>query len=239
MGSGADIAKETGSMIITDDNFSTIVNGVEEGRHAYNNIRKVIYLLLSTGFSEVLLYALSILFGLPIPLTAIQLLWLNLISNGVQGDTLAFEKDTDDVMKRKQNIAKEDIINRLLLSEIAISATTMAVIEFAFYIYLIMFSGLEIETVRAYMLTLMVFMENVHIFNCRSEYVSCFKISARNNWALIASIVFTSVVQLAIVSIPSVAGFFGLSVIPAGNAAWLLVLTAPVIVVMEIFKRIA
>lgn len=73
MGSGTDIAKETGNMIIVDDNFSSIVNGVEEGRKAYNNIRKVIYLLLSTGFSEIILFVFTIIFGMPIPLVAIQL----------------------------------------------------------------------------------------------------------------------------------------------------------------------
>ena len=110
MGSGTDIAKETGNMIITDDNFSTIVKGVEEGRKAYNNIRKVIYLLLSTGFSEIILFVFSIIFNLPIPLTAIQLLWLNLITNGIQGDALAFENDAENVLKEK--VKKQTIFDK-------------------------------------------------------------------------------------------------------------------------------
>ena len=120
MGSGTDIAKDTGNMIITDDNFSTIVKGVEEGRRAYNNIRKVIYLLLSTGFSEIILFVLSIIFNLPIPLIAIQLLWLNLITNGIQGDALAFEEDKENVLNKK--IKRQKIYDNLMIKEITISA---------------------------------------------------------------------------------------------------------------------
>ena len=134
MGSGTDIAKDTGNMIITDDNFSTIVKGVEEGRRAYNNIRKVIYLLLSTGFSEIILFVLSIIFNFPIPLLAIQLLWLNLITNGIQGDALAFEEDKENVLNKK--IKKQKIFDNLMIKEITISAIIMSVLEFVFYVYL-------------------------------------------------------------------------------------------------------
>lgn len=235
MGSGSDIAKETGNMIIVDDNFSTIVKGIEEGRRAYNNIRKVIYLLLSTGFSEVILYTLSIICGLPIPLTAIQLLWLNLISNGIQGDALAFEKDTEDVMRQKVRKKDESIMNKLLISEILLSSFVMAMVEFVFYICLLR-TNMDIGIIRTYMLTLMVFMENIHIFNCRSETTSCFKISGINNRFLILSIIITSMIQLTIIRVPSIASFFGLTTVSIDTAGLLFGLTIPVIVVMELFK---
>lgn len=238
MGSGTDIAKETGNMIIVDDNFSSIVNGIEEGRRAYNNIRKVIYLLLSTGFSEVILYTLSVVLGLPIPLTAIQLLWLNLISNGIQGDALAFEKDIEDVMKKKVRGRNENIVNKLLVLEILVSSVVMALIEFVFYVYLLKNTSLDIVVVRTYMLTLMVFMENIHIFNCRSETISCFKIPGLNNRFLIFSIVITSLIQLMIINVPSIASFFGLSVLTLNQAVPLFILTLPLIFVMEMFKRL-
>ena len=91
MGSGTDVAKDTGEMIITDDNFASIVGGIEEGRFAYANVRKVIYLLISTGMAEIILFSLAIFTGLPIPLLAVQLLWLNLVTNGIQDVALAFE----------------------------------------------------------------------------------------------------------------------------------------------------
>lgn len=234
MGSGTDIAKETGKMVITDDNFSTIVKGVEEGRRAYNNIRKVIYLLLSTGFSEIILFVLSILFNLPIPLMAIQLLWLNLISNGVQGDALAFENDEENVLKRK--IKEQKIFDTLMIKEIGISAIIMSVIEFILYIYLYKIKEFNIELVRTYLLTLMVFMENIHIFNCRSERISMFKVKLDNNRFLIFSIIITSIIQLIIVTNQIFANFFGLVTIPIENAIVLLLLTIPLIITMEIFK---
>lgn len=200
MGSGTDIAKETGNMIITDDNFSTIVKGVEEGRKAYNNIRKVIYLLLSTGFSEIILFVFSIIFNLPIPLTAIQLLWLNLITNGIQGDALAFEKDDENVLKEK--IKKQTIFDKLMIKEIAISSIVMAAIEFIFYVYLLKIRKTEIILARSYLLTLMVFMENIQIFNCRSEKKSAFKVPGENNRFLIISIILTLCIQTLIVRVP-------------------------------------
>ena len=217
MGSGTDIAKETGSMIIVDDNFSSIVHGIEEGRRAYNNIRKVIYLLLSTGFSEIILFIFSIIVGLPIPLLAIQFLWLNLISNGIQGDALAFEKDKEDVMNKKTKRKKEVIFNKLLITKT---------------------KQYDITTIRSLLLTLMVFIENIHIFNCRSENLSIFKIPIKNNIFLIASIIITTLIQILIVTNESLASIFKLSVISGRQIIILLILTIPVIIIMEIFKLI-
>ena len=235
MGSGTDIAKETGNMIITDDNFSTIVKGVEEGRKAYNNIRKVIYLLLSTGFSEIILFVFSIIFNLPIPLTAIQLLWLNLITNGIQGDALAFEKDDENVLKEK--VKKQTIFDKLMIKEIAISSIMMAAIEFIFYVYLLKIRKTEIILARSYLLTLMVFMENIQIFNCRSEKKSVFKVPGENNRFLIISIILTLCIQTLIVRVPELSGFFGLKTIEMTKIGALFLLTIPIIIVMEIFKK--
>ena len=235
MGSGTDIAKDTGNMIITDDNFSTIVKGVEEGRRAYNNIRKVIYLLLSTGFSEIILFVLSIIFNLPIPLLAIQLLWLNLITNGIQGDALAFEEDKENVLNKK--IKRQKIFDNLMIKEITISAIIMSVLEFVFYVYLYRIKNLDITLVRSYLLTFMVFLENIQIFNCRSERISMFKISGNNNRFLIISIILTLCIQTIIVRIPETAGFFRLTTIPIENIGMLFLGTIPLIIVMEIFKK--
>ena len=235
MGSGTDIAKETGNMIITDDNFSTIVKGVEEGRKAYNNIRKVIYLLLSTGFSEIILFVFSIIFNLPIPLTAIQLLWLNLITNGIQGDALAFEKDDENVLKEK--VKKQTIFDKLMIKEIAISSIVMAAIEFIFYVYLLKIRKTEIILSRSYLLTLMVFMENIQIFNCRSEKKSVFKVPGENNRFLIISIILTLCIQTLIVRVPELSGFFRLRTIEMTKIGALFLLTIPIIIVMEIFKK--
>ena len=236
MGSGTDIAKDTGDMIITDDNFSSIIKGVEEGRRAYNNIRKVIYLLLSTGFSEIILFVLAIIFNLPIPLVAIQLLWLNLITNGVQGDALAFEKDKEDVLSKK--VKKQKIFDKLMINEILVSAITMSVIEFIFYFYLYKIKNLDIVLVRTYLLTLMVIIENIQIFNCRSERLSIFKITGSNNRFLMISIIITLCLQVIIVRSQEMANIFKLTTISIENIGALFLLAIPVLVVMEIFKKV-
>ena len=236
MGSGTDIAKDTGNMIITDDNFSSIIKGVEEGRRAYNNIRKVIYLLLSTGFSEIILFVLAIIFNLPIPLVAIQLLWLNLITNGVQGDALAFEKDKEDVLSKK--VKKQKIFDKLMINEILVSAITMSVIEFIFYFYLYKIKNLDIVLVRTYLLTLMVIIENIQIFNCRSERLSLFKIPGSNNRFLMISIIITLCLQVIIVRSQEMANIFKLTTISIENIGALFLLAIPVWVVMEVFKKV-
>lgn len=100
MGSGTDVAKETSSMIITDDSFKSIVAGIKEGRCAYSNIRKISYMLLSCGVAEVLFFILSIVFNKPMPLVAIQLLWLNIVTDGLQDLALSFEKQKMALLMR-------------------------------------------------------------------------------------------------------------------------------------------
>ena len=238
MGSGTDIAKETGNMIIADDNFSNIVKGIEEGRRAYNNIRKVIYLLLSTGFSEIILFILTIFLGLPIPLLAIQLLWLNLISNGIQSNALAFEKDIEDVMKKKVKSKDEKIFNKLLISEIAISALSMAIIELILYVYLLKVKNYGMTLIRTILLTLMVFIENIHIFNCRSEKISTFKIPESNNRFLILSIIITTIIQIIIVSSRPLANLLNLTTLTNSQIVFLLLLAIPIIIIMELYKKL-
>ena len=238
MGSGTDIAKETGNMIIADDNFSNIVKGIEEGRRAYNNIRKVIYLLLSTGFSEIILFILTIFLGLPIPLLAIQLLWLNLISNGIQSNALAFEKDIEDVMKKKVKSKDEKIFNKLLISEIAISALSMAIIELILYVYLLKVKNYDMTLIRTILLTLMVFIENIHIFNCRSEKISAFKIPESNNRFLILSIIITTIIQIIIVSSRPLANLLNLTTLTNSQIVFLLLLAIPIIIIMELYKKL-
>ena len=148
------------------------------------------------------------------------------------------EKDIEDVMNKKTKRKKEVIFNKLLIIEIAVSAVTMAVIEFIMYIYITKTKQYDITTIRSLLLTLMVFIENIHIFNCRSENLSIFKIPIKNNIFLIASIIITTLIQILIVTNESLASIFKLSVISGRQIIILLILTIPVIIIMEIFKLI-
>jgi Ca2+-transporting ATPase len=109
---GTDVAKETADMVLTDDNYASIVAAVEQGRIIYSNIRKFVFFLLSSNVAEIMIIFLATLAGLPAPLTAIQLLWLNLVTDGAPALALAMEKGDPDVMQQRPRSKREPIINK-------------------------------------------------------------------------------------------------------------------------------
>jgi magnesium-transporting ATPase (P-type) len=173
---GTDVAREAADLVLSDDNFATIVAGIEEGRVAYDNIRKVIYLLISTGAAELVVMGLAVFAGMPLPLLPVQLLWLNLVTNGIQDVALAFEPSEGDVLKRKPRSPGEPIIDRLMIERTVVAAGLFGVISFVVFRWLLNNGWSESESRNA-MLLLMVLFENFHIGNCRSETKSAFALS--------------------------------------------------------------
>ena len=238
MGDGSDVAKETSNMIIIDDNFMSIVAGIEEGRNAYANIRKVVYMLISCGLAEVLFFTLSIIFGMPIPLLAVQLLWLNLVTDGLQDLALSFEKGENDVMNQKPRDPKESLFDKLLIQEIAVSGLFIGLIVFAIWCILLNVLNFEVGTARGYVMALMVFMQNIHVFNCRSEKQSAFKIRMFSNW-FVPFAVFSSIfLQIIIMEVPFLSHIMKTESISVTHLFILLLVSLPILLVMEIFKSI-
>ena len=165
---GTDVARESADIILTDDRFSSIVEGIKQGRIVYNNIRKVIFLLISTGAAEITLVLLSLLFGMPLPLLPLQLLWLNLVTNGIQDIALAFEPEEGDELKHPPRSPNEPIFDRLMIERVLVNALVMGVLAFATFYWQIQ-NGANIESARNITLLLMVLFENVHVLNSRSE----------------------------------------------------------------------
>lgn len=236
MGSGTDVAKDTASIILMDDKFSSIVEGVEEGRGAYDNIRKVIYMLLSCGVCEILFYLLAILFDLDIPLTALQLLYLNLVTDGIQDVALSFEKTESDVMKRKPRNPSEGLFDKLLIKEIILSGLTMGLIVFALWKYMISSLNMDVHLARNYILTLMVFMQNIHCFNARSETHSIFTKSIKDNYYIAFGVISVILLQIVIVESETLSNILDLARIPFRGMIAMLLLTIPLVIVSEIFK---
>lgn len=165
---GTDVARENADIVLTDDNFASLVAGVEEGRIAYQNIRKVIFLLISTGAAEIVLFLLTSIAGLPLPLSAVQLLWLNLVTNGIQDVALAFDPAEGQEMTRPPRPPHQAIFDGLMVQRVALSAVVMG--GSAFWVFLWMLgSGVSEEAARNVLLLLMVLFENVQAFNSRSE----------------------------------------------------------------------
>ncbi|CAM4064201.1 cation-translocating P-type ATPase [Gillisia limnaea] len=236
MGSGTDVAKEVGSMIVVDDNFSSIVAGVEEGRFAYDNVRKVIYLLISTGAAEVILFICSILAGLPLPLLAVQLLWLNLVTNGIQDVALAFEKGEPGAMIRKPRSPSEKIFNPLMVKQTLVSSATIATIVFGLWYWINTYTEMEETHARNLILLLMVFMQNFHVFNCRSERVSAFKIPLKKNMILVFGVLMAQGIHILSMQIPFMQNILRIEPISLKEWFYILLLAIPIILVMELFK---
>ncbi len=174
--SGTDVAREASELVVSDDNFSSIVAGIEEGRVAYDNIRKVIFLLVSMGAAELLMVLLSVAIGLPVPLLPVQLLWLNLVTNGIQGVALAFEPGEGDSLRRKPRPPGEPVFNRLMLERMLVSVVMVGGGGFLVY-DIALRMGWAVEDARNLLLLTMVLFENFHIGNCRSETRSAFALS--------------------------------------------------------------
>jgi len=235
MGSGTDVAKETAAMIVTDDNFASIVAGIREGRYAYDNVRKVTYLLISTGAAEIILFALAVLSGLPLPLFAVQLLWLNLVTNGIQDVALAFEGGEPGAMARPPRRPKEGIFNPLMIQQTMVSGLTIGLVAFGVWSWLLK-SGLDEFAARNKILLLMVLFENLHVFNCRSENESAFRVPLRRNLVLVFGVLAAQGLHLLSMQVPFMQAVLRTS--PVSLKEWLIFLGAalPVLAAMEIFK---
>ncbi len=235
MGSGTDVAKDTASLIVTDDNFASIVAGVEEGRHAYANVRKVTLLLISTGLAELVLIGMSIFAGLPVPLLAVQILWLNLVTNGIQDVALAFEAGEKGVMKVPPRPPSEGIFNRKMIEQVLLSGLTMALICFVAWT-LMMRAGWEEAMARSSLLTLLVLIQFYHVLNCRSETNSALGVPVRNNPVLMVGMAVALGLHILATELPFLQSL--LRTQPLSWQMWLLfaVPGLAILLVMEIYK---
>lgn len=237
--SGTDVAREAAELVLSDDNFATIVAGIEEGRVAYDNIRKVIFLLVSSGAAEVVLMGLAIFTGIPyLPLLPVQLLWLNLVTNGIQDVALAFEGNEGDVLRRKPRPPGEPIFDRLMIERISVTALVMGVVSFLAFRWLLPAEARESDVISARnsLLLLLVLFENIHLGNCRSETKSALLLSPLRSPVLLLGTIAAFLVHVAAMHLP-----LGQSVLGTAPVLWdrgllLLALAFTILPVMEFHK---
>ncbi|MBR6133595.1 MAG: cation-transporting P-type ATPase [Bacilli bacterium] len=237
MGSGTDVAKETASIIVADDNFTSIVDGIREGRCAYSNIRKISLFLLGCGFAEIAFFLLSIAFGYEIPLVAIQLLWLNMVTDGFQDISLSLETCEDDIMKEKPRDTKESLFNKDLILGIAVLGTTITIIVFGTWLFM-MKRNYNLVTARSIIMMLMVIIQNINVLNCRSEKKSLFSISLKTNPLLIVTIIGSILLQVVLAEIDITAKFLNVEPISWLSIMEIFGLSFIIIVVFEVYKYI-
>jgi len=232
---GTDVARGAADLVLADDNFASIVAGIEEGRIAYDNVRKLIYLLISTGLGEIVLFVLAISFGLPVPLFAVQLLWLNLVTNGIQDVALAFEKGESGITKRRPRRLGARLFDTRMIIQVMLAGGHMGIVSFLAYAWLLN-QGVDVDQARNLVLLLMVLFENAHALNARSERLSAFKVPFSSNWFLLFAIIGAQGVHIASLYTAHISDVLRVS--PIGFSDWLFVaaLAASQIVVVEIFK---
>ena len=238
MGSGTDIARETANMIVLDDNFKSIVAGILEGRVAYANVRKIIFFLVSCGLAEVLFFCLAILFDMEMPLVAIQILWLNVVTDGIQDFALSFERAENDIMKEKPRDPKESLFDKTILEEIIVAGTIIGLIVFAVWYYLIKVAHMDVLTARGYIMALMVFIQNIHVFNCRSEHASAFKVPLKNNKLIVFGVIASVLLQIIVMNVDVLSTLLQTVVVPFSSMIGLFAIASIVLVLMELYKKI-
>lgn len=232
---GTDVARESADMILTDDNFSSIVEGIKQGRIVYNNIRKVIFLLISTGAAEIMLVLLSLLTGMPLPLLPIQLLWLNLVTNGIQDVALAFEPEEGDELSRRPREPREPVFNRLMLERVIVNALVMGLLAFAVFRWQLA-TGATLADARNVTLLLMVLFENVHVLNSRSETRSVFRQYFLGNPLLLFGMLGAQCIHIAAMYTPGLRDV--LQIVPVTLHLWsqLLAIALVLVAVDELHK---
>tara|TARA_R110000822_G_scaffold59736_7_gene148819 strand:- start:6975 stop:9677 length:2703 start_codon:yes stop_codon:yes gene_type:complete len=235
--SGTDVARETADLIITDDKFDSIVAGVEEGRVAYANVRKVIFLLISTGAAELVLFTLALLTAMPLPLIAVQLLWLNLVTNGIQDVALAFEPGEGDELRHSPRSPQEPIFNRIMVERVVISALVIGTIAFVVF-QLLIARGFNLDEARNGTLLLMVLFENIHVFNCRSEVRSVFRHNPLRNPILLIGTALAQLVHIGAMYTPWISDVLHIQPVSPQNWLELLGIALTVLIVMELHKAI-
>ena len=237
MGSGTDVAIDTADLIIMDDNFTSIVEGIKEGRIAYSNIRKIILFLLSCGISEVLFYLFAVCLDYELPLVAIQLLWINIVTDGLQDMALSFEKESKGIMKEKALSTNESLFSKDLMLEVLIFGLTIALIVFTVWKYL-MDHHINILIARSIVMLMMVFIQNFHILNCRSEKNSIFTTSLFSNPFIIMTIIGSILLQIIVMNIPSLSFYLKITDLSFNNIIISFVFSLLILVVSEIYKLI-
>ncbi len=233
---GTDVAKDASDMILADDNFSTIVSAVEEGRAVYDNIRKFVRYILSVNFSEIFFITLSVIFRLPLPLLPVQILWINLLTDGVPALTLTVEKKEGDIMKRKPRNPKETITSG---TKPFIFVAGMVLLLASLSVFLISLPQ-GLEKARTMALTVTVLFEMFFVFNCRSETRSVFRKNPFSNKYLFAAVIITIFLHLSILYIPYLNTLF--DTVPLALSDWMIIIPlslSGLLVVPEIFiKRV-
>ena len=232
---GTDVAKNAADMILTDDNFVTIVKAVKQGRNIYDNIKKAIHFLIATNIGEIVTIFMGLVLGFKSPLLAIQLLWINLVTDSLPAIAIGLEPPEKNIMNRKpvdsrKGIFADGLWNKILVEGIMLGMLTLVAFSIGNRFY-----GVEVGRTMAFIA--MGMLELVHSFNIKSEQ-SIFKVGILENKYLIGSFILGILVQTIVVIVPTLAEIFKL--VPLNQTQWIITIIISVlpIPIMELQKKV-
>jgi Ca2+-transporting ATPase len=219
---GTDVTKEVSEMVITDDNFASIVAAVEEGRGIYDNIRKFIHYLLSCNVGEILVMFIASLARLPVPLLPIHILWVNLVTDGLPALALGVDPTDKDIMKNAPRIQNEPVITRRMGSIILAQGIFIAFCSLLAFWFVLYIEDGGIERARTAAFIVLACSQLFHAFNCRSMRESIFSLGFLSNMKLVGATVISFILQMAVVYLPFLQVVFKTQ--PLGLHDWIMVI---------------
>lgn len=220
--SGTDVTKEASSLILLDDNFRTIKDAIREGRNIYENIRKFIRYLLASNVGEIFVMLVAMLLALPLPLVPVQILWVNLITDGLPAMALGMDPPETDVMKRKPRNPKEGIFSRGLGQKIITRGILIGLVSLIAFIVILRQYPEDLVYARSVAFTTLVLAQLIHVFDCRSER-GVFARNPLNNIYLLLAVLSSFLLLLVVIYLPSLQPIFHTTALQVTD--WLLILT--------------
>jgi len=224
--------------VVTDDNFASIAAAVEEGRGVFDNIRKTLHFLLSCNVSEVLVMLFAAVSGLPLPLLPIQILWMNLVTDGFPALALAVDPKAPDLMQRPPHPPEASLLDGGRLFAIAGQGLMMALIALGAFVFALYGFKQDLDQSRTVAFTVMVLVQLVHAFNCRSDRYSVFALGLGTNRALVWAVALSAGVQVAVLTVPAAARVFKAAPLPLEDWALMAAVGVLPLVIVELMKLV-
>jgi P-type Ca2+ transporter type 2C len=235
---GTDVTKEVSDMVITDDNFASIVAAVEEGRGIYDNIRKFIHFLLSCNLGEILVMFTAALFGFPVPLLPIQILWVNLVTDGLPALALGVDPVDPNIMDRPPRKTDEPVITGARAWLIGLQGVLITACSLGAFLFVLLYENEGIDRARTAALATLACSQLFHAFNCRSMKNSIFKLKFSTNPQLVGAVVLSFLLQMAVIYVPFLQPVFKTVALSLVDLGMIMVFSTLPLWIMELVKAL-
>jgi Ca2+-transporting ATPase len=233
---GTEVAKSAAEIVITDDNFSTIVDAVREGRLVHRNLRKVILYLFATSMAEIVVLLSALLFGYPLPLAAVQILWINIVTEGTVTVNLIMEPPEGDEMKQRPVELNRPLLSKDLLKRVALMTPVMALSTFSYFAWRVS-QGAPLVQVQTETFTVLAACQWFNVLNCRSATRSAFRFGILSNHWMLGGLALSILLQLLVIYWPPMNSLF--HTIPiAGSDILVMVVVASAVLWAEEFRKL-